>query len=64
MATGIEIRTAQKTALYDLLTAKAEVADDKNSASYKALEKLINKTKATMEAEDVAYVEKMIAQLP
>jgi len=64
MATGIEIRTTQKGALYDLLKAKAGIKNDKDSESYKALEELIIKTKTLMEAEDVAYVEKMIAQLP
>jgi len=63
MATGIEIRTAQKTALYDLLTLKAEIEKENNGVLHKGLAKLINKTKATMEAEDVAYVEKMIAEL-
>jgi len=64
MATGIEIRTTQKNALFDLLMVKSEVENDKGSASYKALEKLIIKMEAVMEEEDVAYVEKKIAQLP
>jgi len=62
MATGIEIRTTQKTALYDLLRLKSE--NEKEGTFTKGLAELINKTKAVMEAEDVAYVEKMIAELP
>jgi len=63
MATGIEIRTTQKTALFDLLMIKAEMMKEKKETD-KWLEKLIIKTKTAMEAEDVAYVEKMIAELP
>jgi hypothetical protein len=51
MATGLEIRTVQKAHLYDMLEAKREK---------KSIDDLINKMKATMEAEDFAYVEKVI----
>jgi len=61
MATNTEVRTAQKSELYDLLMLKKEI--EKDSAGYKALIRLINKKEAAMEAEDVAYVEKKIAEL-
>jgi len=60
MATGIEIRTTQKAVLFDLLTLKKQMEDEKDSVGYKGLLQLIKKTKAMMEQEDVAYVEKMI----
>jgi len=63
MASSIEIRTTQKTALFDLLTIKAEMMKEKKETD-KWLEKLIIKMEAGMEEEDVAYVEKKIAQLP
>ncbi|MCL2633654.1 MAG: hypothetical protein FWD34_03970 [Oscillospiraceae bacterium] len=51
MATGIEIRTTQKALLYDMLKAKMENG---------SIDDLIKKMKASMEAEDFAYVEKII----
>ncbi|MCL1823019.1 MAG: hypothetical protein FWG44_02335 [Oscillospiraceae bacterium] len=63
MSSSIEIRTTQKAALFDLLMLKKEMEKEKNEANLKALEIIIVKTKTVMEAEDVAYVEKMIAQL-
>ena len=51
MATNLEIRTIQKTILSDMLEAKKE---------NKSIDELIKKMKATMEAEDFAYVEKII----
>ncbi|MCL2637951.1 MAG: hypothetical protein FWD48_06210 [Oscillospiraceae bacterium] len=61
MASNVEIRVIQKTELYDLLALKKQ--NDKNGIKVGGLNELINKKKATMEAEDVAYVEKMIAEL-
>jgi len=58
MASSIEIRTTQKAFLFDLLKAKI----DSNDAE-KALNSLITKMEAIMEEEDVAYVEKKIAEL-
>jgi len=63
MASSIEIRTTQKAALFDLLVIKAEMEKERNETDFKWLNKLIVKTKAVMEAEDVAYVEKMIEEL-
>jgi len=51
MATSLEIRTLQKTVLTDLLEAKKGKGD---------IDDLIRKMKATMEAEDFAYVEKIV----
>ena len=51
MATNTEVRTTQKAMLYDLLEAKS---------NGKSIDDLINKMKATMEAEDFAHVEKTI----
>ena len=61
MATNAELKIVQKTALYDLLMLKME--NEKSGVNLVGLNRLINKTKAVMEAEDVAYVEKMIEQL-
>ena len=54
MATNSEIRTTLKSWYYDLLKTKKENG---------SIDDLINKTEAIMEAEDVAYVEKKIAEL-
>jgi hypothetical protein len=51
MASSLEIRTIQKTVLYDIL----EVKSGKSS-----IDDLIRKMKAAMEAEDFAHVEKII----
>ena len=51
MPSNMEIRTTQKSVLFDLLEAEKEKRDIKT---------LIKKLKATMEAEDVAYVEKIL----
>jgi len=56
----LELRVIQKAFYYDLLLLKTEYEKE---GTVKGLVGLINKTKATMEAEDVAYVEKMIEEL-
>jgi hypothetical protein len=58
---NMEIRVYQKTNLYDLLVLKREMK--KEGCDIKWLNQLINKNKAAMEAEDVAYVEKTVAEL-
>ncbi|MDR2558270.1 MAG: hypothetical protein LBC86_01810 [Oscillospiraceae bacterium] len=63
MASGTEIRTAQKEKLFDLLKLKKVLEKNNASINLDALSELIIRTKASMEAEDVAYVEKMIAEL-
>jgi predicted O-linked N-acetylglucosamine transferase (SPINDLY family) len=62
MASGTEIRTAQKDKLFDLLILKKDMKNENPGICLKALNRMITKTKAAMEAEDVAYVEKMIAE--
>jgi ABC-type transporter Mla MlaB component len=62
MASGIEIQIAQRDKLYDLLALKKVMQNEKDSAGYKLLLEQIRKTKAVMQAEDVAYVEKMLAE--
>jgi len=59
MASSIELRASQKSELFDLLKLKK----DNESANLKGLNELILKMKAVMEAEDVAYVEKIISEL-
>jgi len=59
MASNSEMRVAQKDKLYDLLKIKA----DNKDIEIKGLKEAIVKAKSVMEAEDVAYVEKMIAEL-
>jgi len=62
MATDTEIKIVQKTALFDLLKLKRD--SEKSGIKFETLDELIIKTEAVMEEEDVAYVEKKIAQLP
>jgi hypothetical protein len=61
MATNNEMRANQKSELFRLLELKKinEVSGNKIDG----IERLILTIKAPMEAEDVAYVEKLIAQL-
>ncbi|MCL1821007.1 MAG: hypothetical protein FWG36_10190 [Oscillospiraceae bacterium] len=61
MPTNLEMRVMQKTALYELLKLKRD--NEKSGNKVDGLFDLINKTEATMEAEDVAWVEKKIAKL-
>jgi hypothetical protein len=63
MASGTEIRTGQKEKLFDLLKLKKVLMKDNPTINIDALNELIVRTKASMEAEDVAYVEKMLAEL-
>jgi len=62
MAMGMEIKTVQKTALFDLLKLKFD-NDNSRVSLEDGLKELIIKMEATMEQEDVAYVEKKIAEL-
>ncbi|MCL1819343.1 MAG: hypothetical protein FWG36_01660 [Oscillospiraceae bacterium] len=61
MPSNMEMRVMQKTALFDLLKLKRD--NKKAGINLEGLVELIIKTEATMEAEDVAYVEKKIAEL-
>ncbi|MCL2696668.1 MAG: hypothetical protein FWE74_01150 [Oscillospiraceae bacterium] len=61
MAGSIELRSALKIELFDLLKLKA--LNDKEGNSISGIEELIARKTAAMEAEDVAYVEKIIADL-
>jgi len=60
MATGTELRANQKKHLYTLLN----LARINKGFQIEGLDEVINEAMAVMEAEDVAYVEKMIAKLP
>jgi hypothetical protein len=57
MATSIEVQVEQKRRLYQLLKLKK----DNEGYEVKGLNELINATKAEMQQEDVAWVEKMIS---
>ena len=57
MATSLEIQVEQKKRLYMLLSIKAE----NTGSDIKGLERKISETKAEMQQEDVAWVEKSIA---
>ena len=61
MPSAIELRAAQKTLLFDLRKVKRD--DEKAGLKLGGLVHLILKTEAAMEAEDVAWVEKKIAEL-
>lgn len=58
MPSNMEMRAFQKNYLFRLLKLKRDTGDTKE------LQELIIEVKTSMEAEDVAYVEKMIAELP
>lgn len=57
---AIETRVAQKDKLYTLLSIKKEY-ENAGIVVLPGLQKAINHVSATMEAEDVSYVEKQIA---
>ncbi|MCL2855816.1 MAG: hypothetical protein FWE21_09405 [Defluviitaleaceae bacterium] len=59
MATEKEIRERQMSALYDLLKL---VQDYPEIAENKGIKDLIKKAKAVMDKEDVAWVEKTVAE--
>ena len=61
MPTNMEMSFMQKAALYKLLKLKRN--NEKAGIKVEGLLDLINETEATMEAEDVAWVEKKIAEL-
>jgi hypothetical protein len=61
MPSSIELRAAQKTELFDLLELK--LLNEAEGKSISGIEKLVARKTAAMEAEDVAYVEKIIAGL-
>jgi hypothetical protein len=58
MATNVEVQVEQKKRLYQLLTLKK----DNEGLNIKGLNELIKATKAEMQQEDVAWVEKMVAE--
>ena len=58
MPSNTEIRSAQKTLLFDLLMLKRDL-----KTANSRLNEMIAKQEAGMEEEDVAWVEKKIAQL-
>ena len=59
MATSLEIQVEQKKRLFQLLSLKKI----NSGIVVKGLEELIIATKAEMQQEDVAWVEKMVAEL-
>ena len=61
MASNTEIRVQQKGTLYELLIIKA--INKKAGNKVEGLDNLIRKTIATMEQEDVAWVEKQVAEI-
>jgi len=63
MATNAELKYLQKTTLYDLKSTRKQMAKNVSDAYLIPLNHLINKTEATMEAEDVAYVDKKLEEL-
>jgi len=59
MATSLEVQVEQKKRLFQLLRLKKINSD----ITVKGLDELIIATKAEMQQEDVAWVEKMVAEL-
>ena len=59
MATSLEIQVEQKKRLFQLLSLKKINAN----IVVKGLDELIIATKAEMQQEDVAWVEKMVSEL-
>ena len=60
MLEDYELRVTQKRTLYRLLRVKKDVEE----GSSKALTEYIFATMAEMDAEDVAYVEKLVETMP
>lgn len=60
MADVLEIRIEQRKRLYQLLRIKKLL----HPQNIMEIEVMINATEAEMEEEDVAWVEKKVAQLP
>jgi len=61
MATNAELKIMQKNTLFDLLKLKRD--NEKKGHKVAGLNDLIVKTRASMEQEDVAWVEKTIEEL-
>ena len=59
MPTNLEMRVIQKTSLYKLLKFKSANSE---VTGIIGLDELIKETKVAMEAEDIAFVEKIIAE--
>ena len=57
----MEIRVAQRRTLHELLRIKKDL--DEQGITSNPLNVYINATKTEMDAEDVAYVEKMFSEL-
>ena len=61
MPTNLEMRVMQKNTLFNLLKLKRD--NEKQEINLTGLRELIIATEAIMEEEDVAWVEKKIAEL-
>jgi hypothetical protein len=61
MGTSLELRTSQKDKLFDLLVIAME--NEKAGIEVIGLKSVITKSKALMEQEDIAFVEKMVKEL-
>ena len=61
MATNLELQSAQRAFLYELLKIRAIIK--KSGITVKELDESINRAEAIMDEADVAWVEKKIAQL-
>jgi len=59
MATEKEIRERQQSTLYELLAMQRDYPE---LAEHKAIREMIRKAKAVMDKEDVAWVEKIVAE--
>ena len=62
MAISSEIRTNQKSMLFDILIARRD--DHAEGIKSKNLDRLMRKMIAAMEQEDVVWVEKQVAETP
>jgi len=58
MATNLEVQVEQRRRLYQLLKLKK----DNPGMEIKGLDEFIKQTRAEMQQEDVAWVEKMVAE--
>ena len=59
MPTNLELKVYQKRMLHHLLKVQSDLGDVKLTS----LEDFINAVKTEMDAEDVSYVEKMVAEI-
>jgi len=62
MPSGVEIRTQQKRTLYAVKKLQYDIKDAELQDVLKAVKELVKAFEAEMEQEDIAFIEKKIAE--